>query len=122
MYLVWVGAAAVAFTAGGAFMKASEAMTRPVPTVLFYLAFAVGATFQALALRQAELGVAYVVVLGLEAVLAVAFGAVFFEERLSLFKGLGVAAVVAGIVLLHIGDSTREPAQPAPAAQVPVPG
>jgi len=104
MYIVWVLAAAILFTAGGVSMKASAGMTRLTPTLLFFLFFAAGAAFQALALRHAELGVAYIVVLGLEAVLAVGFGIVLFSEQLSVFKCLGVAAVVLGITLLHLGE------------------
>jgi multidrug transporter EmrE-like cation transporter len=111
MYIVWVLAAAILFTAGGVAMKASAGMTRLTPTLLFFLFFAVGATFQALALRHAELGVAYVVVLGLEAVLAVALGILIFSEQLSALKCGGVFAVVLGIVLLHLGE-TNSPAEP----------
>jgi multidrug transporter EmrE-like cation transporter len=105
MYVVWVLAAASFFTAGGVAMKASAGMTRLTPTLLFFLLFAVGALFQALALRHAELGVAYVVVLGLEAVLAVALGIVLFSEQVSPLKCLGVLAVVLGITLLHLAES-----------------
>jgi len=109
MYVVWVLTAAALFTAGGVAMKASAGMTRPTPTLLFFLLFAAGATCQALALRDAELGVAYLVVLGLEAVLAAALGVVVYSEQVSVPKCLGVLAVVAGVVLLHLGDA-RPPA------------
>ena len=115
MYVVWVLAAAAAFTAGGVAMKASAGMTRLAPTLLFFLCFAAGAAFQALALRHAELGVAYVVVLGLEAVFAVALGALVFSERLSALKCCGVTAVVIGIVLLHLGEN-GPPGEATPAA------
>jgi multidrug transporter EmrE-like cation transporter len=105
MYVVWVLAAATFFTAGGVAMKASAGMTRLTPTLLFFLSFAVGAAFQALALRSAELGVAYVVVLGLEAVFAVALGVLVFSERMSALKCVGVIVVVLGIVLLHLGET-----------------
>lgn len=106
MYILWVLAAAVFFTAGGAAMKASAGMTRLTPTLLFFLLFALGACFQALALRHAELGVAYVVVLGLEAVFAVGLGILMFSEPLSVMKCFGVLAVVLGITLLHLAEPT----------------
>jgi multidrug transporter EmrE-like cation transporter len=118
MYVVWVLAAAVFFTAGGVAMKASAGMTRPTPTLLFFLCFAIGAAFQALALRYAELGVAYVVVLGLEAVLAVALGVLIFSEQMSAVKCGGVLAVVLGIVLLHLGE-TSPPGEPTSTAARP---
>jgi small multidrug resistance pump/quaternary ammonium compound-resistance protein SugE len=119
MYVVWVVTAAVLFTAGGVAMKASAGMTRLTPTLVFLLLFAAGATFQALALRNAELGVAYLVVVGLEAVLAAALGVLIYSERVSPSKCLGVVTVVLGIVLLHLGDTGSPPetaAQSAPAS------
>jgi small multidrug resistance pump/quaternary ammonium compound-resistance protein SugE len=117
MYAVWVLAAALCFTAGGVSMKASAGMTRAAPTVLFLVLFAVGAVLQARALRDAELGVAYLVVLGLEAVLAAVLGALVFAERLSPTRCLGVLTVVLGIVLLHLGGNGQPDAPSARTAR-----
>jgi multidrug transporter EmrE-like cation transporter len=105
MFLFWTFAAALAFTVGSACMKASEGMTRTGPAVAMYLIFAAGATFQALALREAELGMAYMFSLGLEAVLVFVFGQLFFAESASLSKVLGVAAIIVGMVLVNRGGS-----------------
>jgi small multidrug resistance pump len=123
MYLFWTIAAALTFTLGGAFMKASEGMTRSTPTLVMYLCFAAGATFQALALRQAELGVAYMFSLGLEALLVFAFGLMFFAESASWPKVLGVASIVVGMILMHRGGSeaseqAREPSDAGPVCVV----
>jgi multidrug transporter EmrE-like cation transporter len=109
MYLLLTIGAAVAFALGSLCMKSSAGMTRPGPTVLLYLLFAAGATLQTLALRKSDLGVAYLFVLGLEAVLAFGLGWWFFAEDCSWWKVLGVAAIVAGIALLHAdeGQTTR---------------
>ena len=55
------------------------------------------------ALKYAELGVAYVFMLGLEAVLAFCFGALFFGENVSVPKVLGVVLIIGGFALLHVG-------------------
>jgi multidrug transporter EmrE-like cation transporter len=101
MYLLLTTGSALAFALGGICMKSSAGMTRLGPTLLLYLLFAGGATLQTLALRKSELGVAYLFVLGLEAVLAFGFGLWFFAEGCSWGKVLGVAAIIAGILLLH---------------------
>ena len=87
--MIWTIAAAFAFTLGGICMKSSAGMTRLTPTLLLYLFFAAGATLQTLALRRADLGVAYLFVLGLEAVLAFVFGVAFFAETVSLVEDHG---------------------------------
>ncbi len=126
MYLFWTIAAAVTFTLGGALMKASEGMTRSGLTFAMYFCFAAGATFQALALRQAELGVAYMFSLGLEALLVFAFGLMFFAESASWPKVLGVGSIVIGMILMHRGGSAaskqaREPPDAGPVCVVCLP-
>ena len=110
MYLVWTIAAAGAFALGGVFMKSSDGMTRFGSTSAMYLSFAVGATFQALALRRAELSVAYMFCLGVEALLVFGLGQVFFAEKASSLKVVGVASILIGMILMHRGESpSNEP-------------
>src|SRR5262249_13462389 len=98
----------LAFTAGGAFTKTSAGLTRPGSTVLMFLCFAAGAAFQAQAMRHAEMGVAYLLSLGLEVVLAFAFAYLFFAESVAGWKVVGVASSAAGMVLLHLGGAAAE--------------
>ena len=93
--------AAISFTCGGIFMKLSEGLTRPGPTVLLFAFFALGALLQTLAMRGEELGVTYIVVLGVEAIFAFLFGLVLFGETVTLMKAGGIIAVVLGIVALR---------------------
>jgi multidrug transporter EmrE-like cation transporter len=96
-----VFAAALSFTVGGIFMKLSEGLTKPLPTLCLLLFFVVGACLQTLAMRGGELGVVYIVVLGVEAVLAFAFGCLLFNERVTLIKSAGILAILAGIIALR---------------------
>jgi multidrug transporter EmrE-like cation transporter len=98
-------AAALLFAVGGVFMKMSNGLERLVPGSAALGLFLAGAVAQTIALKHAELGVAYVLVLGLEAVLAFVFGALFFEENVSLPKVLGVALIIGGFALLNAGAS-----------------
>jgi len=93
--------AAVCFAVGGIFMKLAEGVTRPLPTLAFVALFVVGAVLQSLALRRADLGVAYIAVLGLEAALTLVFSVVLFREGLSLARLTAVLLIVAGVVLLR---------------------
>ncbi|HLK60389.1 MAG TPA: SMR family transporter [Chthonomonadaceae bacterium] len=101
MSLLLNTAAALSYVIGGVFMKLSTGLSRPGPSLMVFLCFCTGAGLQAFAMRKAEMGVAYILVLGLEAVLAFTVGAVFFREDRSLWKLLGVGLVVVGILLLH---------------------
>ena len=101
MNFLLLAAASLAFTVGGICMKYSAGLTKPGPSVLLFLLFALGAALQALAMKDSEMAVSYIFVLGLESVLAFLFGVVIFRESASLLRVLAVTLVTAGIVLLH---------------------
>jgi multidrug transporter EmrE-like cation transporter len=93
--------AALCFVAGGAFMKLSSGFARPGAGALALGLFLGGAIAQTLAMKHGEMGVSYVFILGLEAVLAFAVGAFLFRETVSAPKLLGVALIITGFALLH---------------------
>lgn len=94
-------AAAFAYTCGGVCMKYSVGLTRPVPTLLLFPLFLLGAGLQALAMRSTDMGVAYIFVLGLESLLAFVFSIFLFNEVASLTRVLAVFLITMGIILLH---------------------
>jgi quaternary ammonium compound-resistance protein SugE len=95
--------AAFAYAAGAAFMKASDGLRHGVPAALVYVCFCGGATVQAVALRRQEIGVSNTIVLGVEAIGAVALGMVFFREAMTPSKLLAIGLVGAGVYLLRAG-------------------
>lgn len=95
--------AALSYVTGGVCMKLSVGLTHPWPSLALFTFFLTGAGLQAVAMRRAEMGVAYILVLGLEAVLALLVGILFFKESSSPWKLMGAALVVVGMILLHSG-------------------
>jgi len=102
MHLVLAALAALCFTVGGIFMKQADGLRHGSPTALFLLLFAAGAAVQSQAMRGAELGTTYVVVLGLEAALALAFGTFLFAEPTTLPKIGAILLILGGIALLRV--------------------
>jgi multidrug transporter EmrE-like cation transporter len=94
-------AAAVTFSLGGVCMKYSEGLTRPVPAALLFVLFCAGAAAQTLAMRQAEMGSTYILVLGLESIFAFTLAVLMFKESVTPIRILAVLLVTAGIVLLR---------------------
>jgi len=94
--------AAGLYVVGGMFMKHSAGLTRWLPAVGLVVVFSAGALVQAFAMKQEALGSSYVVVLGLEALLAVIAGYFLFAEQVNARMVSGVALVVAGILLLRL--------------------
>lgn len=95
--------AALSFSIGGYFMKLSAGLTQFRPTVLVFTFFAIGASLQTVAMRDQQMAVTYIVVLGLEAVTAFSLGVFFLKETSSLAKLAGVGLVLAGILVLRTG-------------------
>jgi multidrug transporter EmrE-like cation transporter len=100
MTLLLLVLAACAFVVGGIAMKWSYGFENIPATLGVFAAFCLGAGLQTYAMRFEALGVGYVLVLGLEAVLAVVAGVLFFQESMAWRNYLGVTLVVTGIFLL----------------------
>jgi multidrug transporter EmrE-like cation transporter len=97
--------AAVCFSVGGYFMKASAGLTELRPTMLVFTFFIAGASLQTIAMRGQQMVITYIVVLGLEAISAYSLGVFFLKEGSSLARLAGVALVLAGILVLRAGKS-----------------
>lgn len=94
--------AALCFTIGGLFMKSADGVRHLAPAVGFLLLFGAGAVLQSYAMRGAGMAVTYVLVLGLEAALAVGFGVGLLGESLSPAKLAGMGLTLVGIALLRM--------------------
>ena len=94
--------AASLYVIGGVFMKLSAGLTRLPPAAALVVFFGAGALIQAWAMKQEALGSSYVVVLGLEALLAVIAGYFLFAEQVTARMISGVVFIVLGIILLRI--------------------
>ena len=67
--------------------------------------FGIAAAFHTLGMKAQQVGVAYVVVLGLEAAFASVVGLVWLKEPFNWPKVAGTLLVLAGIVLLKYQES-----------------
>ena len=100
--MVFYSLAAALYVAGGILMKYSQGLTKILPALALVICFSAGALVQAWAMRDEALGPSYVVVLGLEALLAVIAGSVMFAEDVTAKTLSGVALVVLGICVLRL--------------------
>jgi quaternary ammonium compound-resistance protein SugE len=101
MQLLFLVLAALLFSSGGLAMKASAGLTKLGPTIAVFLLFCAGAACQALGMRRTEMGVAYVSVLGLEALTAFALSSLVLGERVTISKVSALLLILGGIVLLN---------------------
>ena len=94
--------AVVSEVIGTAALKASAGFTRLAPIGIVALGYGAALYFLALSLKQIPLGVAYAIWSGLGTVGAVILGALIWRESLGPARLVGIALVVAGVVVLNV--------------------
>ena len=92
--------ASAAYATGGLFMKFSDGLSKPLPTIVFMVLFIFGAGMQARGMRAADLGIAYILVLGLEAAVTMVFSALVLGESFSRVRTAALVLVLAGVAML----------------------
>ncbi|MBB5828847.1 DMT family transporter [Micromonospora carbonacea] len=90
---------------GTSLLKATHGFTRLWPTLGLAVAYLAAFGLLSLAVRDIPVGVAYAMWSGLGTAAIVAVGAAFLGEPLSVTKVVGVALVIAGVVVLNLGGT-----------------
>ena len=94
--------AAACFTGGGLLTK--PALSRIGPTVAMFGLFVIGAALLAAAVdRDGEIGPAYLIVVGLETVLAFALGVALYDEQLTTLRIAAVMLAMSGTAIVAQG-------------------
>ena len=87
-------------------LKASEGFARLGPTMLVVVGYGLTFYLLGLALKQIPLGVAYAIWSGLGTAGAVLDGVLLWRESLNLAGVVGIALIVAGVVVLNLFPGT----------------
>jgi small multidrug resistance pump len=81
-------------------LKASQGFTRPAPSALVVAGYAAAFYFLSLTLKSIPVGVAYALWSGVGIVLVSIAGIVLYRQTLDLPAILGIALIVAGVVVV----------------------
>ncbi len=87
-------------------MKLSAGFSVPLPSLLVYIFFAIGTTFQIFVTANEDLGSSYIFIVGLECVLTLGLGMSVFRESYSINEFFGLALVIAGISILRSASTS----------------
>ncbi len=101
---VLVGVAIVAETMAAISLRFSKGFTKPLPTVLALAAFGAAFYVVSLALVELPLSTVYPVWAGGGTACVALLGFLILREQASTAKGLGIALIVAGIVVLNVAS------------------
>ncbi len=90
---------------GTSLIKATDGFTRLWPTVGFVASYATSFWMLSHIVKELPVGVVYAIWAGLGTVAIVAVAAVFLDEPITVAKGIGIALVIAGVVVLNLSGA-----------------
>lgn len=106
MTWVFLSLAIFAEVIATSFLKSSEGFSRLGPSIVVVLGYAAAFYLLSLTLKSIPVGVAYAVWSGVGIVLVAAIGWFVFGQRLDLPALLGMAMIIAGVIVINVFSST----------------
>ncbi len=106
MHYILLFFAVVAETIATTALQASHQFTRLGPSVLVVIGYAISFLLLSFTLRYMPVGVVYAIWSGLGIVLIALIGFLVFGQRLDAPAMIGLALIVAGIVVIQVFSST----------------
>ena len=88
---------------GTSFLRLSEGMTRPLPTLLVFGAYAIAMALLSRVVLSIPLGVTYALWSGIGTVVIVLVGRFAYSQLLSPTQLIGIGLITAGVVLVTLG-------------------
>ena len=89
---------------GTSCLRLSQGMTKPVPTLLVFLAYAIAMGLLSKVVMSLPLGLTYALWSGIGTVAIVLVGWLAYQQALSVGQLIGIAMITAGVVLVNLGQ------------------
>lgn len=105
MAFLYLALAIIAEVVATSALKATEGFTRPGPTLVVVVGYAVAFYMLSLVLRTIPIGIAYAIWAGLGIVLVALVGLVVYGQRPDLPAVIGIGLIVSGVVTIQLFSS-----------------
>ena len=102
MGYVYLTFAVIAEVIGTSALKASEEFTRTGATILVFVGYSVAFYMLTFVFRTIPVGIAYAIWSGIGVALISLVGVVLFKQSLDLAAVVGIALIVAGVVVINV--------------------
>ena len=106
MSYLYLAGAILFEVAATSFLKASDGMTRAVPTILTLVGYGIAFYFLSLTLRTVPVGVAYAIWSGVGIVLISLIGVFWFRQTPDFPAIAGMLLIIAGVAVLYLFSKT----------------
>jgi small multidrug resistance pump len=101
IYWLSLGGAILLEVAGTTSMKLSYGFTRPLPSVLLFVFYAMSFTLMTIAVKKIDMSVSYAIWSGVGTALIAVIGIGWFKEPLTALKIVSIVLIVAGVFGLN---------------------
>ncbi len=101
MHWIYLLLAIVAEVCGTTSMKLSEGFTRPLPSVLLFVFYALSFTLVTMALKVLPVGMTYAVWSAIGTALITLIGVLWFDEGMSILKAVSLLLIILGVAGLQ---------------------
>ena len=88
---------------GTSFLRLSEGMTRPLPTLLVFGAYAIAMVLLSRVVLSIPLGLTYALWSGIGTVVIVLVGRFAYSQLLNPTQLIGIGLITAGVVIVNLG-------------------
>lgn len=105
VYLI-LALAVLAETIGTTALQASQQFSKPLPSILVVVAYAMSFYLLSVTLRTMPVGIVYALWSGLGIILIATIGWVVFGQRLDLPAMIGLLMIIGGIAVIHLFSAT----------------
>lgn len=106
MHYVYLGIAIIAEVIATSSLKAAQEFTRPIPSIVVVIGYGIAFYCLSLSLRVIPVGIAYAIWSALGVVLVCIAGAVFYGQMLDAPALVGIALIVAGVLVINLMSSS----------------
>ena len=106
-YLLLLGAILTEVVATNA-LKATDGFTRPVPSAITVIGYAISFYLLSLALKTIPVGIAYAIWSGIGIVLVTVVAWVLFGQELDAAALAGIALILAGVLVIRVFSLTSQ--------------
>ena len=89
---------------GTSFLRLSEGMTRPLPTLLVFGAYAIAMALLSRVVLSIPLGLTYALWSGIGTVVIVLVGRFAYSQLLNPTQLIGIGLITTGVVLVNLGQ------------------
>ncbi|MFM8953510.1 MAG: DMT family transporter [Planctomycetaceae bacterium] len=106
MHWLYLAIAILAEVTATSFLRASEGFTRLLPSIVVVVGYGIAFFFLSLTLKDIPMGVGYAIWSGVGVLFIAAIGWLFFNQKLDAAAIIGMALIVAGVVVMNLFSRT----------------